>query len=168
MRVAHRLTCGMVALLLGACHYHPQVVPVTGEPGELRQLAGRWEGNYRGIESGRAGSISFEITAQGDSAYGDVMMTMPGNLGPIVPIDPRDVHLQHAASAQVLNVLFARVAGGSVRGTIEPYRAPDCGCVAHTIFTGTVHGDRINGRFVTLLDDNREQHGTWHVARLKH
>jgi hypothetical protein len=162
-----RLLCVFIAALLAACHYQPQVVPLAGDAGDLRQLAGRWEGNYTGIESGRTGSITFEISARGDSAFGDVLLTVPGNLGPIVPVDPRDVHLAHASSAQVLNVMFVRVAGGAVRGTLEPYRAPDCGCVVHTIFTGRVHGDRITGRFVTLLDDNREQNGTWHVARLK-
>ena len=157
----------LVATLLMACHYHPQVVFLAGEPAELRQLAGHWNGTYSGTESGRTGSITFEINARGDSAFGDVLLTVPGSLGPVVPIDPRDVHLAHATAAQVLNVLFIRVAGGAVRGPIEPYRAPDCGCVVHTVFTGTVRGDRINGRFVTLLDDGREQHGTWRVFRTK-
>jgi hypothetical protein len=39
--------------------------------------------------------------------------------------------------------------------------------VVHTVFTGSVVGDRIRGSFVTILENGREQHGTWQLKRKK-
>ena len=154
-------------LLLAGCRYRPEPVLLRGDPNDLRALAGKWDGVYSGLESGRAGNITFEITANADSAFGEVLLTIPGDWGPVFPVDLGAAHLEHARSAQTLNVQFVRIAGGQVRGTLEPYRAPDCSCVVHTVFTGSVVGDRILGSFVTILENGREQHGTWQLKRKK-
>lgn len=165
--LAMRRSTALLTLLLAACQYHPQVVPLAGESHEIQQLTGRWEGRYTGVESGRTGTITFEVNARGDSAYGDVLLTVPGFLEPPIPIDPRDVHLAHVATGDLLSIQFVRIAGNEVRGTIEPYRAPDCGCVVSTAFTGRIDGNRVSGRFVTRLPNGRRQHGTWRVGRIE-
>jgi hypothetical protein len=156
-----------VVLLLAGCHYRPEPVPLHGESTELRRLAGKWNGYYIGAESGRSGSITFEVTASADSAFGDVLLTVPGNWGAVSPVDLREAHLAHASSAQMLNVQFVRMAGSRVRGTLEPYRAPDCNCVVRTVFTGAMIGDTIRGTFITVLGGGAEQHGTWRVTRAR-
>lgn len=157
--------CALLMLTLAGCRYHPDPVPLRGDLAELRLMAGRWSGSYTGFDSRRSGMITFEISANADSAFGDVLLTGRDELEPIVVIDPRESHLRHATSLQSLNIRFVRISGGRVRGTLEPYRAPDCGCVARTVFTGSVAGDTIRGTFETLLDNNQRQQGMWRVAR---
>lgn len=76
---------GLIVLLAAAgCASNRAPVPVTGERAELAAMAGRWEGWYRSDETGRSGSIVFRLTAGGDSAAGDVVMT-PAGAGNLAP-----------------------------------------------------------------------------------
>lgn len=155
----------MLVALLGGCRYRPAPVPLRGNPAELRLMAGHWDGEYRSIESGRAGSITFEISAAADSAFGDVLLTAPGALGPVIPIDLPEIHRLHAPSERLLSIRFVRVATGDVQGMLEPYRAPDCSCVVRTRFTGRVSADTIRGTFLTTLETGQQQQGSWRVWR---
>lgn len=158
---------GMILLAAVAvgCRYRPEPVPLSGAPEELRPMVGHWVGRYTGLESGRVGTIDFTVNARADSAYGEVLLTVPGSDDPVFAIDPVDVHMRHATSLQSLSISFVGISGGRVRGTLEPYRAPDCGCVARTVFTGTVTGNTITGTFITTLEDGHQQQGTWRVTR---
>ncbi len=159
-----RGTLSLTALLLAACHYRPAPVPVQGEHTAIRALAGHWAGSYSGDQSGRSGSITFRIAEHGDSAFGDVLMVPAQGIGPR-PVDVPAEHLQHAQSPQSLAIRFVALEGRRVRGTLEPYVAPDCECRVLTTFTGTVSGDVVEGTFVTRTDDGLEQTGRWRVTR---
>jgi hypothetical protein len=74
-------------------------------------------------------------------------------------------HRLHARSPQVLQVSFVAVADARVSGTLEPYLAPDCQCVVHTTFTGSISGDVVKGTFVTRVPGGAEQGGRWKVMR---
>ena len=154
--------CAVIGL--AACHYQPAPVPVQAAPTALAALAGRWEGTYVGEQTGRQGSITFRVTARGDSAFGDVLMVPEHGVQPR-PVDAPAEHLRHAASPQVLSIAFVALDGGRVRGTLEPYIAPDCNCRVVTTFTGAVAGDVVNGTFVTRTQDGVEQTGRWRVSR---
>ena len=62
-----RLRTGAVSGLLfaAACVAPGTPVPVVGD---IQLLAGRWEGSYQSEETGRMGSIAFELEAGTDSA----------------------------------------------------------------------------------------------------
>jgi hypothetical protein len=171
-----KVIVAILVLGLGGCRYHMDPVPLRGDPFELRLMAGSWAGEYAGVESGRSGTIGFNISANADSAFGNVILTArdehnayPPFAGdpPMLSIDPRGLHLGSAAMVQGLRIRFVGVAGGRVGGTIQPYRAPDCQCVVHTVFSGRVVGDTIRGTFITTLDDDSEQQGTWRVTRMR-
>jgi hypothetical protein len=155
----------MVVLALG-CRYRPEPVPVVGVHLDIELLSGDWDGEYSNLDSHRGGSIFFRIASHGDSAFGDVLMRVPANEVAPRPVDLLAGHEQHAQSAELLNISFVRVAGGNVHGELEPYIAPDCGCVARTTFYGRVAGDVIQGTFVTLTDRGTPQHGEWWVRRV--
>lgn len=151
--------------LAAACRYQPSVVPTSGAPDDLRRLAGRWSGTYRGESAQGEGSIVFQVTAKGDSAFGDVLMTQEGQREPLVALDDRAVHQQHVQDVRLLNIAFVRVDGRTVRGVIEPYERPDCRCRAETIFAGRVVADTIRGKYVTSVADGRQLQGEWSVVR---
>lgn len=155
----------LLLLALSACRYQPEPVPMIGSSGDLERLAGSWEGEYIGRESQRIGIISFTITAHGDSAFGHVLLTEDGQQRNYAPAHDAEAHLRHAPSEKLLHIAFVQVRGGRVRGEIEPYIAPDCQCVAITVFNGTLEGDRITGTFTTRREWGSEQGGTWAVRK---
>ena len=73
----------VLALALAACASSQTPVPVVGARADVAALAGRWDGSYSSSTTGRSGSISFTLTARGDSAYGDVVMIPVGWNRPI-------------------------------------------------------------------------------------
>jgi len=148
-----------------ACHYTPAPVTLQGLSVDIDELAGEWSGEYSSQESGRSGSIVFKIVPQLDTAYGDVVMI--SNAGsPLVAADaPNGVHQMHSTSATILRVAFVRVMGEEVKGTLEPYVAPDCQCVVRTVFHGVVKGDRIDGMYTTYGPNGLNQEGKWSVTR---
>ena len=148
-----------------ACRYQPTPVQLQGSSGDIAALAGKWDGAYDGTESGRTGSISFEVRAEKDSAYGDVLME-PRTGGALVPAD-RDggVHAMHVSNPSLLRVTFVRVSGGMVEGAMEKYIAPDCQCAVSTVFRGTLSGTTISGEFVTTGPMGLRQTGKWSVTR---
>lgn len=171
-----RFIVALAVVGLFGCRYQMDPVPLHGDPFELRMMAGSWVGEYTGVESGRSGTIGFKVSTNADSAFGNVILTsrtepvvVPDAPGqpPALPLDPRNVHLGTSPWIQGLTIRFVRVAGGLVRGAIAPYRAPDCRCMVHTAFTGQVVGDTIAGTYITTLEDNEQQRGTWRVTRMK-
>jgi hypothetical protein len=171
-----RQIAALLLLSLAGCRYQMDPVPLHGDRFELRQMAGAWVGEYAGVESGRTGTIGFNISTNADSAFGNVILTarqeanVPragAGIPPSFPTDPREMQPGMIPVVQGLRIRFVRVAGGRVAGTIQPYRAPDCQCIVHTAFTGRVVGDTIQGTFITTLADDHEQQGTWRVTRMK-
>ena len=163
MRVTIVAALAVVAM---GCRTRLDPVPVAGVHTEVEQLIGDWDGTYSSSESRRTGSIFFQITAHGDSAFGDVLMPVtPGTVGPR-PVDMLTGHEQHVRSTELLSIRFVRVAGGAVQGELEPYIAPDCDCVARTTFYGKVEGNEISGSYITT-SDRGTQRGEWRVRKVK-
>jgi hypothetical protein len=153
-----------IAVLFAGCAYRPDPVPVAGSASAIRNLAGTWVGEYRGTQSGRSGSITFIISAQGDSAFGDVVMTTTGNTAALRPVHGSEAHLAHVRSFSALRIDFVAVSDGGLSGSLESYIAPDCNCQVTTTFTGRQRDNTIEGTFVTR-GSNLEQRGSWRAAR---
>jgi hypothetical protein len=156
-----------LAAASGGCSYNAETVPLQGERTDLQALAGEWVGEYAGADSRRIGSVTFVISARGDSAAGDVLMEAAVAGERLQHIDPARDHLDHARTTELLAIRFIAVAGGQVRGEMEPYMAPDCRCTVRTTFTGRVEGDQARGTFVTVGTGIAAQRGTWSVRRLQ-
>jgi hypothetical protein len=164
VRAAPRLAA-LGALLVAACAANPTPVLVVGTPSETSRLAGAWEGQCASVETERSGSISVSLREGADTAFGDVVM-VPRAVAPS-PSDPRGAIPIAPQVPQVLKISFVRAAINVVNGTLDPYKSPDCGCMLHTLFQGTIEGDRISGTFTTRHSDRTapQQKGTWWAKR---
>lgn len=158
-----------LAALGSACATAPSPVPVVADPVDAGRMAGEWSGSYRSPDTGRSGSIVFRLEAGRDTAFGDVVMIPRGSTEGYAPADGWDEERFGTSSdggPEVLRIAFVLFRGGTVTGTLEPYRDPECGCTLHTSFEGELEGDVIEGTFVTEHGDCCESHaGTWRVAR---
>lgn len=136
-----------IALFLAAaCGGSQKSVEVKGGDGELAKLAGTWSGDYRGLESGRSGTIDFALELGRHTAVGEIHMGAP--------------------DAPALKIEFVAIAGGQVSGTIAPYTDPNCQCEVQTTFTGVADGDAIAGSFSTKVSATGDtQTGEWRVER---
>lgn len=168
---------GTLANLLGVallgtwgCAATPPPVTLAVEPAAAAVLAGRWEGEYRSTESGRSGSILFELNAAGDSAVGDVIMIPAGYDRAIRPARPDGDPSPRTPreSPEALRIAFVRAAAGRVSGALEPYRDAECGCLLRTAFVGTIRGDTISGTFESLhRQSGYVAAGVWRVQRTR-
>jgi hypothetical protein len=144
----------------------PPRVPLVGEHGDAAALAGEWAGEYSSPVTGRSGSILFTLTADGDTARGDVVMTLRDPMPGSSP-DPAAARSLSVPASRPLTIRFVRVEGGRVSGELAPYEDPDCSCTVRTVFTGTVRGDVIEGTFTST--GSREGYGyptgEWRVTR---
>lgn len=160
-----RIVAVLALFFLAGCRYHPDTVPLAGDHEAWHQMVGEWRGTFTGRETGRVGTITFVIKSSADSAWGDVMMATRGVPEPFLPIDPRDAHIHHVMDVQALSVGFVRLADGQIRGSLEPFRSPDCRCTARTTFLGRVSGNTIKGGYITVMETGVETHGSWSVKR---
>jgi hypothetical protein len=154
--------------LLAACAGGPRTpVPVVGSTRDVQALAGQWDGWYSSAVTRRNGSISFTLTARGDSAAGDVVM-IPRALGqPVHPWNEAAVPgVATPPRTSVLTINFVRIAAGRVTGTLAPYADPKTGAKLFTRFEGTLAGDTIEGTYTTTSSGSVEsQTGEWQVSR---
>jgi hypothetical protein len=160
------LAIPLFAALLASCAPARSAVPVSGPPAELRGLAGAWSGEYLLPEVDRSGSITFTLSLDGYEATGDVVMSPRASVvGP--HIDGEAPHrIRTAPTAEHLTITFVRVSAGRVRGTIDSYRDPDCGCPVQALFTGEVRGDRVEGEVeVVGPPGHQTRTGRWWVVR---
>jgi hypothetical protein len=157
---------GLAVAVTVGCRTMPQKpVQLQGDRTSLARLAGSWSGQYWGGAGGRGGSLAFALRAGSDSLYGDVTMVDPGGQ-PIRSADPMEVHAQHAGSAQQLRIDFVAIRADSIRGVLEPYIAPDCGCSVTTTFVGRVRADQITGTFQTRNAGRVQAEGSWEMKRV--
>jgi hypothetical protein len=76
----------LLCLALAACGGASQTpIPVEGSDENVSQMAGKWEGSYPGLESGRQGTVSFDLTLGHHAAEGQVIMFPQGASGPGQP-----------------------------------------------------------------------------------
>jgi hypothetical protein len=155
------------AALLGACGGSSTAatpVPVSGSTKDMAALAGEWSGEYLSLESGRSGSIVFNLKAGTDSATGDVIMSaMTG--GPRGGDQTSPQPDAAPTPPQVLAIRFVSIEGGRVQGKLDPYIEPTCKCQLTTVFDGRLYGKELSGTYTTMLPDGRVQSGRWSVTR---
>ncbi len=131
---------------IAACGGGQRDVAVEGNDTELAKLAGDWQGNYSGNESGRSGTIEFSLQLGRHTADGQVVMS----------------------GATPLKIEFVAVKAGQVKGTIAPYTDPNCHCQVETSFLGNLGGDTISGMFETKIGKTGQiQTGSWTVKRAR-
>jgi hypothetical protein len=145
--------CTLVLILVSGCATSAGAgVAVKGQDIDVALMAGQWEGTYEGVESGRKGTISFDLATGFRLAEGRVMMNALG--------DPT------RAEAKPLSIRFVEVGGGQVSGKIEPYAEPLCSCTVETEFVGKVEQDRLEGTFNTRpVGGKVMQTGKWEATR---
>lgn len=147
-----RLAILVLAAFATACGASSATVPVKGAETDVAMLAGKWEGNYAGTDSGRRGSIHFDLTLGHHTAEGQVLMGAGDG----------------AAQAVPLQIKFISVGGGGISGKIAPYTDPGCKCTVETEFTGRVDGPSMTGTFVTKGEAlPQAQNGTWTAQRMQ-
>jgi hypothetical protein len=129
---------------LVACGGSQKEVAVQGSDLDLARIAGDWQGDYKGTESGRTGPVSFSLTVGSHTAEGQVVMN----------------------GATPLKIEFVKVKQDTIKGTIAPYMDPACKCQVETTFNGTLGDNNIDGTFETKVSVNGQtQTGTWSVTR---
>jgi hypothetical protein len=75
-----------------------------------------------------------------------------------------------SSAKSVLKIHFVRKEGGSVNGTLDPYRDPDCDCPVTTTFQGVFRDARtIAGTFTTVpsTPGGSVTGGNWKATRVK-
>lgn len=138
----------VIALLVAACGGGQKEIEVQGKDTELVKLAGEWEGDYKGNESGRSGPVTFSLQLGRHIAEGEVVMGGPG---------PQKTPLK---------IEFVQLDGGQIKGTIAPYTDPNCACQVETSFLGKLQGEAIAGMFETKIGATGQiQTGSWRVTR---
>ncbi len=133
-----------LVLLLAACGGTQKDVAVEGKDDDLVKLTGDWQGEYKGNESGRSGTVQFSLQLGSHIAEGQVIM------GGTTP----------------LKVEFVSISKGQLKGTIAPYTDPNCSCQVATTFLGTMGDKTVNGTFETKISTTGQtQTGTWFVTK---
>jgi hypothetical protein len=146
LRPMYSKTVLALALLIAGCGGGQKEVAVQGSDKDLIGVAGDWEGDYKGNESGRSGPVTFSLGVGSHIAEGQVVM----------------------GGATPLKIEFIKVKDGEVKGTIAPYTDPNCSCQVETTFFGIVGDGAINGTFETKLGTTGQiQTGTWNVMKKK-
>ena len=149
MRIGMLLT---VALVTAACGPASSTsVQVKGPETSVLLLAGNWVGTYEGIESGRRGTIQFDLSQGSTYAEGKVIMNAD---------DP-------AKATTVLIKFIEAAEKGMVKGVIGPYLEPSLKVQVETEFIGARRGNVISGTFTTRAvgSAGKGQTGTWKVTR---
>lgn len=155
-----------MAATMAACAPVRDQVPVAGAPGALEFLVGVWSGEYEGRDSGRSGTLTFQLEAGSDTAHGHVLMA-PEREAPYARSgagldEPRPA----PASPQPIGIRFVRLQNDAVEGVLEPYEDPACGCPVTTTFVGQLEGNVITGTFETVHGRNGfTERGTWRARR---
>jgi hypothetical protein len=168
MRSQLSIHCAALSAMLAACGPGSQTpVPVLGAAPDVRALAGQWDGWYSSAATGRTGSISFTLSARGDSAFGDVVMIPRASGQPLRPWnEPSAPGAVTPPRTSVLTINLVRVAAGRVTGTLAPYADPATGAQLFTRFEGSLVGDTIDGTYTTTSAASVEsQTGQWQVTR---
>ena len=159
----------LILMLFAGCASTSKNTPIAvgGVPSAVASLAGQWDGQYRTVDGGRRGTITFNL-GKGDSlATGNVIMasTVEAPVSAGAGTAPQGTPVPRPAT-EALTVNFVQVENGLVRGRLAPYTDPECGCTVDTVFDGRLKGDQIEGTFTirnTLTSTTRE--GRWSVRR---
>jgi len=143
-------------------------IEVTSTDFDLGPLVGQWRGTYNSTATGRSGTIAFTLQAGEAAASGNVVMIPRADS--LLTAEEREMvdNVGNPARA-VLRIKFVRREGGSVSGTLDPYRDPDCACQVITTFVGTFRdASTIEGTFTSVPSaPGRVTSGSWRATRVK-
>jgi hypothetical protein len=157
-----------LALTVAGCAWRRTPVPIISDAGSTGLLVGTWTGEYNSAQTGRSGSISFELASEKDTAYCDVVM-VPSiqRLRVANNTNPEGPSVRPIPLAEPLKLRFIRLGDGRVTGTLEPYKDPDCDCQVTTTFEGKFYGtNTIEGTYVTTGTVLHQQtSGRWKVTK---
>ena len=166
MKYRHGFVLSAVVVLGTSCVYQPAPVPVQGQETELSLLVGKWVGGYTSPETARVGSILFTLTANADTAFGDVLMIPKRAAVPIPSSSDSAIPGEGQPRSTILTIRFVRTGEGQVRGELEEYVDVERGCLLSTWFEGTVSRVSIIGTFLTTeVESGRSVRGSWWVER---
>ena len=142
-----------------ACATKPPGIALTSSDFDLQPLVGVWRGDYSNPQTGRRGTIAFSLRAGESFASGNVVMIpKPDSL---LTAEERELASDVPSTGRsVIPIHFIRKEGGSLNGTLDPYRAPDCDCIVTTTFQGTF--TTVPSKAGTSITS-----GTWRVTRVK-
>ena len=157
-----------LAVVTAGCGWRRTPVPVVSDTGSTALLVGNWAGEYSSRETGRTGSISFELASEKDTAFCDVVMIpKAAAIQTGVQEGPAIQGARLQAAGQPLRIRFVRLGDRRVTGTLEPYTDPECNCPVNTTFEGTFTGaNTIEGTFTTrATEPNQTTRGKWKVTR---
>lgn len=169
MRYAKILALAIPAVL-SACSWRRTPVPIVAESGSAALLVGAWTGDYTSKQTGRSGTITFELASEKDTAFCDIVMIPKVQSIQIVGERGDRAIVRPQASAEPLKIRFIRLGEGRISGTLEPYVDPDCGCRVTTTFDGKFSGpDTIEGTFFSRAPGGESvpSGGSWKVTRQK-
>jgi len=134
---------------------------------DLNPLVGQWRGNFSSAQTGRTGTIAFNLNAGESAASGNVVMfPKPDSL--LTPEERAEA--ANVPDRTVLKIHFVRKEGGSVSGGLDPYRDPDCDCTVTTLFQGAfTNSSTIEGSYTTVRSKPGSDviNGKWSVTRVK-
>jgi hypothetical protein len=159
-----------LAVALSGCAWRQTPVPLTADARSLDLLTGSWAGDYTSVQTGRTGSITFELVSEDSSAYGDIVMLARPRDPEISQTDRRPAVPIIRPVMEPLKIRFVRAESGRITGTLDPYKDPDCGCTLITTFQGEFTSrNRIEGTFFSRGDDiaHVPAEGKWSVTRQK-
>ena len=169
MRYNKSIAMIILAASTMACGWRRTPVPVIADSVSIQALVGTWSGLYSSEETGRSGSIMFELASDKDTAFGDVLMVPKTNVVSTLPSEHPGMPIAQAQKpGEPLTIRFVRMSGGSVSGTLAPYNDPECGCRVVTTFAGRfTDSNTIEGTYSTKGTSigHQPSAGQWKVTR---
>jgi hypothetical protein len=169
MRRAWLMVLTGFALSAVACLKRTAPIELTATDFDLNPLVGEWRGDYSSAATGRTGTIAFTLRAGEGAAAGNVVM-IPRADSLLTDEEREALSSTSSGGRSVLKIRFVRKEGGSVNGTLDPYRDPDCGCTVNTTFQGVFRDARtIEGTFTTVpsTPGGSVTGGKWKATRVK-
>lgn len=167
-RAVLMMAAGLAASTI-ACASKPPGIAITASDFDLNPLVGVWRGTYTNPLAGRTGTIGFSLRAGESFASGNVVM-IPKADSLLTPDEREMLNDERPTGRAVIPIRFLRKEGGSLTGTLDPYRAPDCDCMVTTTFQGAfTDAATIAGTFTTVPSKagSTITSGTWKVTRVK-
>jgi hypothetical protein len=160
---------GVIAASTLACAARSPSIELTSSDFDLNPLVGEWRGDYSSAATGRTGTIAFTLRAGEGAASGNVVMIPRADS--LLTDEEREALANTSSDGKsILKINFVRKEGGSVKGTLDPYRDPDCGCMVNTTFQGVFRDARtIEGTFTTVpsAPGGSITGGKWKATRVK-
>jgi len=152
-----------------ACARKTPGIEVSASDFDVNPLVGQWRGSYSSNATGRNGTIAFTLLAGESSASGNVVM-IPRSDSLLTAQEREMLNNVSTPARTVLSIHFIRKQGGSVHGTLDPYRDPDCQCTVNTTLDGSFRDQStIEGTYATVPSaaGGTVSGGTWKVTRVK-